>query len=207
MGLVVFAVMGLYLLVSIGVVKGAIAYAREKGKSAKRWGWGAALVMWLIPFWDWIPTVAMHQYYCATEAGFWVHMTPEQWKKENPGVMETLVNQNSSPKGMPPNWPTEIVRGKEITNMNQRFGLSYTNHLSSTDEKALFINIWRWKTEVIDRKTGSVLAQQIDFSAGNGYVGGEPPLRFWLQSWHCKKYEDSSNQFSELLNQFNGAKK
>ena len=42
MGFVVFVVMGLYLLISIGVVKGAIAYAREKGKGTKRWGWGAA---------------------------------------------------------------------------------------------------------------------------------------------------------------------
>ena len=97
MGLVVFAVMGLYLLISLGVVKGAIAYAREKGKSARRWGWGAALVMWLIPFWDWIPTMVMHQYYCATEAGFWVYKTPEQWKLENPGVMEGLRRHGRSP--------------------------------------------------------------------------------------------------------------
>ena len=43
MGFVVFAVMGLYLLISIGVVKGAIAYARERGKSVNLLLTGAAI--------------------------------------------------------------------------------------------------------------------------------------------------------------------
>lgn len=90
MGFVVLVALGLYLLISIGVVKGAVVYARKSGKSAIRWGFGAALLMYLIPFWDWIPTVAMHQYYCATEAGFWVYKTPEQWKQENPEVTKAL---------------------------------------------------------------------------------------------------------------------
>ena len=70
MGLAILAAMGLYLLISIGAVFWALRYAKKNGKSAKRWGWSAALVMYLIPFWDWVPTVAVHQYYCAKEAGF-----------------------------------------------------------------------------------------------------------------------------------------
>jgi hypothetical protein len=58
MGLVVFAAMALYLFISIGVVALAVRYARKHGKSAKRWGWGAVLVMYLVPFWDWLPTVS-----------------------------------------------------------------------------------------------------------------------------------------------------
>ena len=91
MGFVIVVVGAAYLLISIGVVVGTVSYARKHGRSVKRWGWGAALVMWLIPFWDWLPTVAAHQYYCATESGFWVYKTLDQWKKENPGVAETLV--------------------------------------------------------------------------------------------------------------------
>ncbi len=102
MGLIFLLVVGVYLLVSIGAVRGAIAYARQQGKSAKRWGWGAAFVMYLIPFWDWIPTVVMHRYYCATEAGFWIYKTPEQWKKENPGVMEMLVVNKGAPSRYQP---------------------------------------------------------------------------------------------------------
>ncbi|MGC2047702.1 MAG: hypothetical protein WA635_03735 [Gallionella sp.] len=78
MGFVVFVAMGLYLLISLGVVAWAASYAKKHGKSVKRWGWGAALVMYLIPFWDWIPTVAVHQYYCAKDSGFWVYKTLDQ---------------------------------------------------------------------------------------------------------------------------------
>ena len=61
-GLIVFGAALLYLLISIAVVRWAIRYARRNGKSARRWGWGAALVMYSLVFWDWIPTVAMYQY-------------------------------------------------------------------------------------------------------------------------------------------------
>jgi len=65
MGLVVFGVMALYLIVSIIVVVVAVRAAKKRGKTPC-----AAVVMYLIPFWDWLPTVAAHKYYCATEAGF-----------------------------------------------------------------------------------------------------------------------------------------
>jgi len=97
MGIVIIGVMGLYLLISIGVVAWAINYAKKNGKSAKRWGWGAALVMYMIPFWDWIPTVATHQFYCAKDSGFWVYKTFDQWKAENPGVIGTLTTQQVPP--------------------------------------------------------------------------------------------------------------
>lgn len=50
MGLVIFVAMGLYLLISIGIVSWAIRYARNNGRSAKRWGWGAALAMYMLVF-------------------------------------------------------------------------------------------------------------------------------------------------------------
>jgi hypothetical protein len=89
-GLMVFGAMGMYLLLSIGVVIWAISYARKHGKSAKCWGWGAVFVMYNLVFWDWLPTVAVHQYYCATESGFWVYKPLDQWKAENPGWEKRL---------------------------------------------------------------------------------------------------------------------
>lgn len=197
----------LYLLISIGVVRWAIRYARNNGKSAKRWGWGAALVMYLIPFWDWLPTVATHQYYCAKDSGFWVYKTPEEWKAENPGVLETLVDNNRSPEGFAPNWPTENHSTMSIALVNQRFGIAYKNHLSSQEERELFVHVWRWTYELLDRKTGEVLARQTDFSSGNGYIGGEPPIKFWLQSSHCAGGAEQSLKFSEFLKHFGGIKK
>ena len=117
MGFVIFMVMGVYLLISMGVVMWAISHAKKHGKSAIRWGASAALVMFLIPCWDWIPTVVAHKYYCEKEAGFWVYKTLDQWKAENPGGMETLVAN----KGEPSSRQGDMVNYTDTYLVNQRF--------------------------------------------------------------------------------------
>lgn len=204
MGLVVFAVMGLYLLVSIGVVKGAISYAREKGKSAKRWAWGAAVVMYLIPFWDWIPTVAMYQYYCATEAGFWVYKTPEQWKKENPGVMETLVANKEAPSRSE---QFDDGHGKtKIFLLNDRF-----NWIVTHQDFSHALPIIRSEQQVKDTKANEVLARYVDFGTGNSVkntVGPPGPMKFWLHNQFCSGGERNSSLMRQLKNSnFKGAEK
>jgi hypothetical protein len=168
----------LTLLVLIGlafvvVIPLARSYAARTGRSKRLWGWIGFFVVFLPIFWDWIPTVIAHQYYCATEAGFKVFKTVDQWKKENLGVIETLIDNSNSPNKRYPNWPDEKWQGKTIASINQRFGMLSTSHLYNSDEGELFINVWRWRTELLDKKTGEVLAQSVDFSTGNsGYLGG-----------------------------------
>ena len=198
MGLVVFALMGIYLLISIGVVKGAIAHAREKGKSVKRWGWGAALVMYLIPFWDWIPTVAMHHYYCATEAGFWVYKTPEQWKKENPGVMETLVTN----KGYPSSHEGDMANYTTTNFLNSRFNLVVKQRGS------LVLHRWLREDTLIDTKTSEVLARYVDFSTSQQRrQAGWSGWKFWLDSRQCIGGLDKAVESGNFVNKFRGAEK
>ena len=206
MGLVILFAIALDLLISVGVVIGAVAYAHRKRKNTCRWGWGAALVMYLIPFWDWIPAVVSHQYYCAAEGGFWIYKKPEQWIKENPRVMETLVDNSPNEQH---NWPHENWRGKKIASINKRFGMLYRNHLSNPEEGELFINVWRWQYELLDKQTGEVLARQVNFTTGNdGYIGGEMhSMKFWNQSDGCISSRDKSKEFRQYLKQFRGAKK
>lgn len=90
LGLVVLFVIGLYLAISALVVWLAARWAKKRGRRGWVWGGVAAFALYNLVFWDLIPTLVMHKYYCATEAGFWVYKTPEQWVKENPGVAETL---------------------------------------------------------------------------------------------------------------------
>jgi hypothetical protein len=195
MGLVIFGAMALYLLISIGIVRWAIGYARRNGKSAKHWGWSAALVMYLIPFWDWLPTVATHQYYCAKDSGFWVYKTLDQWKAENPGVMETLVankDASSTRQGGMENFIDTYY-------LNQRF-----NWVMKKTGPFLF-NRWRWEQELVDTKAGEVLARYIDFSTGNGNIGGEPELRFWLHSDYCVGGERHDSLMRQFKNNLKGA--
>lgn len=203
MGLVIFGAMALYLVLAIFVVTGAISHARKHGKSVKRWGWGAALVMYLIPFWDWIPTVAVHQYYCATEAGFWVYKTPEQWKKENPGVMETLVadRSGSSRREARDGGRDEIVTYR----YNQRFKVVVFERDISP-----FLPIIRGEEVLIDIGKDAVLARYVDFGTGNSVkstVGLPGPLKFWLHSPYCAWNSEVAISSRKWINQFRGAEK
>lgn len=202
LGLTVLLALGIYLTVSALVIWLVVRWAKKRGRRGWVWGGVAAFAIYNLVFWDWIPTVAMHKYYCSTEAGFWVYKTPEQWVKENPGVMETLVD--NSPYEEYPNWPTENWRGKEIASINQRFGMLYTSHLSSVAEDELFLNVWRWRNELVDKKTGEILVRHVDFSAGNGYIGGDLPVKFWIQYNHCSDKNEYADRFGELLKQFGG---
>ena len=196
-GLMYLLALGLYLLISMVVVIWAISYARKHGKSTKRWGWGAALVMYLIPFWDWIPTVAMHQYYCATEAGFKIYKTVDQWKTENPGVIERLVKNKdvlstSKSQGNMRNFTDTYFLNQRINDVFKKNG-------------PLLFNIWRWEQEVVDRKTNEILARSVGFSSGNGKIGGEMELRFWLHSDSCiGDVAINNSRFINFENQLSG---
>jgi hypothetical protein len=190
MGLVIVGALALYLLIAIAVVIGAVKYAKQNGKSAKRWGWSAALVMYLIPFWDWIPTVAVQQYYCSKEAGFWVYKTLDQWKKENPGVAEMLVASKGSPS----------TRQGDMTNYTDTYFLNQRLNWVIKKNGPLLLNLWRWEKHVIDTKTNDVLVRYIDFSTGGGFVGGPPrELKFWLQSDHCNGGQENMYSMDSLV--------
>jgi hypothetical protein len=169
MGFVILLVMVVYLAISLGVVAWAIKHAKSNGLSVKKWGWGTALVMYMIPFWDWLPTVAVHQYYCAKDSGFWVYKTLDQWKAENSGVMETLVANKAA------------VSIQNAYVLNQRF-----NWVIKQERYFPLNYMMREEQQVVDSKTDEVLARYVDFSTVHerrqaGWVG----WKFWLDSPHC----------------------
>lgn len=176
MGFVIIVVMGLYLLIALGVVAWAISYAKKNGKSPKRWGWGAALVMYLIPFWDWIPTVAVHQYYCAKDSGFWVYKTLDQWKVENPGVMEGLHQILQ---------PNQRMPYGDLSILDERFAIE-----THRREPVPLLSTQIAERLLVDRKTGEILAKGVDVGSGYGNlaVGAESlhAYKFWLSIKPCR---------------------
>jgi hypothetical protein len=171
MGLVIILALGLYFLIAIGVVAGAVSYAKQQGKSAKRWGAGAALVMFLIPFWDWLPTVAAHKYYCETQAGFWVYKTPEQWKLENPGVMEGLVANKISIQRI-----GDDENHTDTQVLNQRF-----SWVTEKQNLVPYLQVYRLRSHIIDISNGKAVARWVDFSRGKG----RDYWKFWMRATSC----------------------
>lgn len=180
-GLIYFAAFGLYLLLSIAVVRWAVRYARNNGTSGKRWGWAAALLMYLVPFWDWLPTVAAHQYYCARDSGFWVYKTLDQWKAENPGVMETLVANKGAPSKQE---RFDDGHGRtDIYLLNDRF-----NWIVTQKDISSVLPIIRSEQQVKDIQKNEVLARYVNFGSGNSVkntIGPPGPLKFWLRNTSC----------------------
>lgn len=194
------AVIGLfaaYAVVSLLVIGMVASFANKRGRRGWVWGIAAAFVMYNLVFWDWLPTIVAHKYYCEKEAGFWVYKTLDQWKAENPGVMESLTTQRV--------WPRkhvgDIKNSVSTSTVNQRF--NYVNRKSGP----FLFNVWQHDQEIQDSKTGAVLAKQVDFSTGDGNVGGELELKFWIHADNCPRGRDKAIDFVKFFNQFKGAEK
>ncbi len=199
LGLVIIAFIVAYLAVSGLVVWLAARWARKHKRRPWVWGGLAALVMYNLVFWDWIPTIAMHKYYCATQAGFWVYKTPEQWARENPGVLETLSMSHLPEqyyKGLPPGYGkndtridrfyvlpdgTELIaqysertrklRYVTFKNPDGSHGYQLNERIrAKTRVDDLSLTVERDTKEIVDVVTNAVLARSVDFSRGYGNV-------------------------------------
>jgi hypothetical protein len=141
------------------------------------------IVMYLIPFWDWIPTVLAHKHYCEAEAKLTIFKTPEQWDEENPGVLEELI----------PYERRELINfnDKSVYKINDRFGFY------SSVEKISKYPVKKLKTQIIDMKKNEIVVQRVEFSRGYGpwAVGGEGSWKFWLVKNHCGERAESVHSF------------
>lgn len=180
-GLIILIVGIVYLALLIWATRFAYRWAKAKGLSKRKCllaGAGGFLVIYLPVFWDFIPTVVVHQYYCKTEAGFWVYKTPEQWGKENPGAFDSLSPYAS----------TKIITtpAGRIDQRNDRFGNSFSIR------KVGLLPVSRITSSVIDTQKQDEVATYVDF--GRGYakfsVGGPMSWKFWLHADSCYPPEE-----------------
>lgn len=159
LGLVVLLIIGAYLAISALVVWLFARWARKHNRSGWVWGGLAAFAMYNLVFWDLIPTLAVHKYYCSTEAGFWAYKTHEQWVKENPGVTETLSQrENPSP---------ENLNRLPLSHDTNRTGLTQRFFEDVTREK-IFLSMGRTEEKFYDAETGELIAKSIEFILGSG---------------------------------------
>jgi len=179
-GLIILIVGILYLALLVAVTRAAYRWAKGKGLSKSKCRLAAAggfLAVYLPVFWDHIPTVIAHQYYCKTEAGLWAYKTLDQWKKENPSVAETLTwteYERSQLAGQ-----NENVR---LVSLNERF-LERHSQRSVT-----LLPITIFETAVIDEQSGAIVVRQVAVGTGYGNMMTSPDwrsMKFWLGSKVC----------------------
>lgn len=209
MGLVVILVIQLYILISLGIVAWAVSYAKKNDKSAIIWGLSAAFVMYLIPFWDWLPSVMTHKYYCSTNSGFFVYKSIEKWEEENPGTLKNLSKTHLPEQYLVAtkahekiyNLPDGTVLTSRFNVQNQLMDVEYKkangesgvqlnerfrrNHISEGPE---LLKVARAEIIITDSLTNQIMARQVDFrmaTKGSLVRGpGDSGWRFWFQSDH-----------------------
>lgn len=179
MGLVILLFVLAYLAVLIGAPMLAYGLAARRGWQKSRRRLVAVvpfLVIFLPMFWDWLPTIWLHSYYCDKYSGLTVNKTPEQWKQANPGVAETLVRlQKPLQVGA---WP------KYSRALNQRLRL---------DIEAREMALWLRESErrVVDEKTGETLARLVDFSTGQSVRRFDHfrDIKIWMHRESCDEHK------------------
>lgn len=157
MALAVLFILGLYFLLMFLCIRFARRWAGRQGRRPWLWGWLAALLIGLPVFWDWIPVVVMHKYYCATQGGFWIYKTPEQWFQENPEAKGMLWGNDyywSKDKH-----PPERIPGGE-RNWISDYVISEWSHEDFAHA------IGRREMKLTDARTGELLGRMVGFYRG-----------------------------------------
>lgn len=172
-----------YIWLSVKVVRSAVNYSKEVGGNHVLAGWVAGIIMYSLILWDFIPTHAMHQYYCATEGGFTVYKSLDQWNEENPGVAETLTPIDRAP------W----IKTGNLTQvpLNQRFNWEF--------EKIIHpLKIHERDERIVDINSGEILARYVDFNTGvgNPLVADESirDYKWWLKVQSCESDGNKINR-------------
>ncbi|MEW8050229.1 MAG: hypothetical protein AB2809_07615 [Candidatus Thiodiazotropha sp.] len=191
-GLIYLVVMGGHLLLSIWVINLAVKQARKNSKPGWHYGVPAGIAMFLVLYWDLIPTHAVHRCYCLVDGGFTVNKTLDEWKRENLGVAETLV---------PNKEPGATTTGnRHRYTLNQRFvwDIYTTKHLFGIRKK---------DKRIIDLVTGEALATYIDFDTDIRAIGlgvrDTRDLRIWLAANSCEidSRENNLSRFNTFENE------
>ena len=166
MGLMFLAALALYIGVSIAICVWIARWAKRTGRTSWKWGWGAALVMYLLVFWDHIPTVVAHGLLCKSVPEAKIYKTWEQWKLEHP------IDQPPTPvaKGNTVRLDSE---GREVLMANSRFGLRRV----TTSIGPLPVRIS--KLQEVDMVTESVLLETTFLERTSH------PFKPWLHNESC----------------------
>ena len=195
MGLVIYGVFLLYLAVSVGLVMAAAFAAKKRNIARWKFALPVGLVMYLLVFWDHIPTVVTHKYYCDKYAGLTVYKTVEQWKAENPGVAETLVANEGWDKH------PEYINEERVYKLNERFHLVTGSSQESLGIKKRF-------SKVVDVRGNKIVAERVNFSTDIKNLSlGQRNFRdykFWMGNDSCEPPGSytQANGFKSILQKY-----
>lgn len=159
-GLMVLLGFGVYFIISSWVIHKTASWAERNNRSPRKWGWLAVFVMYNLVFWDLIPTLIAHKYYCDTQAGFWVYKTPEEWKQENQEMVKTLVAT--------PLKSEKLAKTENLGNEWVRYWINQRLYFEVKRKRNFLHAIWFEERQLVDASNQRPLAKVVSFSRGVG---------------------------------------
>ncbi|HYD57877.1 MAG TPA: hypothetical protein VEB41_13295 [Burkholderiales bacterium] len=193
MGAVIYGAIALYAFALLALVLSAYRFARRRGFGRKRRVALAVVVFfagYLPLFWDHIPTVVAHEYYCQKEAGIWVFKTPEQWVTENADALRAIHRADYLPGLADPQ--AGVTREK----LSSRFSRE------TVRSRLTLLPLTITRRTILDTHTDVVLARQVSVVTGYGTPALATEwhdLKFWLSSKSCAP---GLREFSNLTTQY-----
>ena len=189
MGLMALGFFAVYLALSMWAVTATSGWAKANNRKPWLWGSLAAFVMYNLMFWDLIPTLVMHKYYCDTQAGFWVYKTPEQWVKENPNL-ELKPSDKQTYEGTDNDHvATEFI--------NQRM-----NYVSKINPASAWLPIYKMENYLEDSTTKKMLILYKNYIVGYRERNGVGQLKLWMKSEDCDVGNKALIPFGDVYEQF-----
>ncbi len=194
--LFVFAV---YLLVVYGFARLVRRVLENRGKhlAGRVMVWFIMFSSIAVIFWDAIPTWLTHRRLCETEFGLKVYMTPEEWIKNNPERFARIEPVDSSSSR---EWKT----GVRIEHLNSDFDDVWFR------EMGYGFGVARDRYRLVDRKTGQVLAEMVNFYggvSGGSIATGANSLadyKIWLKTGGCESVSVESREKYQAYNKAAG---
>jgi hypothetical protein len=191
----------IYAVFSFFIVRFAVKKAVKLGHNPKV-SIIIAIIVVAFPFIymtiEYFITKVVFNNYCTKEAGVWIYKTVDQWKAENPGVAKTLKPYTDK------NRPDFLHSGDGVYNTSSTEFLNPRFAWVTKKNGPLTANIFRRTNEIVDTKTGKVMARMIDFSSGYGNPFLSTPYglvsyKVWLAKDNCKCYAKSESNFFRYL--------
>lgn len=187
----IFLILG-YILAFALALKYAKKAAIKRGRPPWHFTLPTGLAMYMLVFWDLIPTYAARTYYCTVHAGLEVYVTPKEWKK-NYGLVD--VGSTS----------IEPIDPQQVKNIRIKYQSEWS--------PKIFGLVREVRKRIVDTKNGDVLVERIDYKTGrNSFGTGANSLgayKSWLHTNSCvlrlnpsQKWFIEGKAFSQYLEEF-----
>lgn len=187
LGLMYLGTALLYFAVMWIVIRWAWRVGRNNGGSLLRsfsFAFAGFLMVYLPLFWNHIPVTLKHRSLCATDGGFNLYKTPEQWVAENRDHIAAL-------NGIDLNKMSKSRKVGDGYDRYEYFGGLLASESRHTRSRVFQVDVLRVESLEVDVRTGAVVASLVDYQ-----IGSRDDVRLWFAGKSCFAPNDARNPFT-----------